>query len=58
MKVEVFFIIKTYPNGLTKIESGPYFSHMDALIAKEDCVLPVFENDYKIVRTELEMELA
>jgi hypothetical protein len=58
MKVEVFFIVKTYPNGLTKIESGPYFSHMDALIAKEDCVLPVFENDYTIARTELEMELA
>lgn len=57
MKVEVFFIIKTYPNGLTKIESGPYYSHMDALIDKEERIFPPFENDYSIAKTELEMEL-
>lgn len=56
MKVEVFFIVKTYSNGLTRIESGPYFSHMDALDAKER-IFPPYEKDYMIARTELAMEL-
>ena len=53
MKVEVFFIVKTYPNGLTKVESGPYYSHMDALIDKEKRIIHPFENDYRIAKTEL-----
>ena len=58
MKAEVYFIVKTYPNGRTKIESGPFYSHMDALIYKEEKIFLPFENDYMIARTELEMELA
>jgi hypothetical protein len=57
VKVEIFFIVKTYSNGLTKIESGPYYSHMDALIDKEKQIFHPFENDYGIAKTELEMEL-
>ena len=57
MKVEVFFIVKTYPNGLTRIELGPYYSHMDALMDKEKRILHVFDNDYIIAKTELEMEI-
>ena len=57
MKVEVFFIVKTYPNGRSKIESGPFYSHMDALIYKEERIFQPFENGYMIARTELEMEL-
>ena len=57
MTVFVFYIARTYSNGRTKLEAGPYFSHMDALIAKEETVLPVFDRDYFIAKTELEIEL-
>ena len=57
MKVEMYFLVKTYSNGLTRIESGPYYSHMDALMDKEKRILYVFDNDYSIAKTELEMEL-
>lgn len=56
MKVEVFFLVKTYTNALTKIEAGPFYSFMDALDAKER-IFPPYEKDYMIARTELEMEL-
>lgn len=58
MKIELFFIVKTFPNGRTRIMSGPYYSHMDALIAKDDefRFFPS-EKDYRIARTEIEMEL-
>jgi hypothetical protein len=58
MKAEVFFIVKTYPNGRTQIEAGPFYSHMDALIYKEERIFHPFESDYSIAKTELEMELA
>lgn len=57
MKTEIFFIVKTYPNGLTQVESGPFYSYMDAMIYKEEKILHVFESDYIIAKTELEMEL-
>lgn len=56
MKVEVYYIVKTYSNGLSKIESGPYYSLMDVLDAKER-IWPPYEKDYMIAKTELEMEL-
>jgi hypothetical protein len=57
MKVELFFIVKTYSNGLTKVESGPFYSHIDALIWKEYNTIHVYASDYRITKTELEMEL-
>lgn len=58
VNAEVFFIVKTYPNGKTRIEDGPYYSHMDALCAKEKNILPIYENDYVIAKTELVLEVA
>ena len=57
MKVFVYYIARTYSNGRTKLEAGPYFSHMDALIGKEESVFPVFDRDYFIAKTELEIEI-
>jgi hypothetical protein len=53
----VFFIVKTYPNGRSKIEAGPFYSHMDALIYREERIFHPLDNDYRIAMTELEMEL-
>jgi hypothetical protein len=57
VKIEVFFIVKTYPNGRSKIEAGPFYSHMDALIYREERIFHPLDNDYRIAMTELEMEL-
>ena len=56
MKVEIFLIVKTYSNGKTKIESGPFYSLMDALAVREKFLFP-FEKDYTIAKVELDMEM-